>query len=364
MFIHFNIKKLKELLKKHTIIVSSLAIGLTPNNAYEHGNKFDNVTNIDSIRELTDEDSSINLFMTDMISNDLLNLPSSIKKININYSYYIDSLDAIPIACPNIECIIINNCPLISSFDFLKQCRYLKCFYINNNAFVSQELVQYLNGRGIKHNISDDDVEVANKVESIYNRIINDDMSDYDKIRNITLYIMDNYEYDADYYHISNIKPIESMLEYKRGVCTGYTYLTSALLSKADIENYQIVNDDHIWNLVVNDKKYYYLDVANLDYNNLRFFVENTDNFMLFMSDPNVDFLSTLTAYYKDNVIIPKYIINAIEKSEHLKNFEERYCTGYISYMLKYLIPLAISSGLFYVVDKNKKLIKEKNKKL
>ena len=346
-----NLEKLKKLFEKNIVVLSSVAISVTSINASANYKEVSKKS-----AENLFNDNSVNLYLSDVTTEDLYNLSSSVKQLNINYSYFIDSLDMIPLVCPNIESITINYCPLISDFSFVKECKNLKQFNVNNTAFVTEELVDYLNDNNIQHNINVEDVMLSKKIDDIYKRvIIGEGLSNKEKIRDITLYIINNFEYDMDYYTISNRKPLDSFLESHRGVCTSYAYLVSTLLTKAGIENYEVRNEEHIWNLVKNDGKYYYLDVANLDDNNMEFFVKNTDNYMYFMSDPNVDFGSSMSAYTKDDVILPDSIIKDIDDTEKYKNFDEKYCTGYISYYLKYLICMGIGCGLIKMECKQKR---------
>lgn len=120
---------------------------------------------------------------------------------------------------------------------------------------------------------SDDQInDINNKIDEIYNSIITDGMSDYDKIKAVHDYIINNTIYDSDraneiksglatdLKHKSNIA-YGPLLEGK-AICGGYTDAMALFLDKMGIENYKISSENHIWNLVYIDNEWKHLDLT------------------------------------------------------------------------------------------------------
>ena len=115
---------------------------------------------------------------------------------------------------------------------------------------------------------SDKEREEINKV---VNKVISEKTSNSmpirEKIRVVHDYIIDNTEYDV--LKIKNIRDntYKSQTAYGAliegyATCNGYADAMAIFLDKLNVINYKISNDDHIWNLVYLDGKWYHLDLA------------------------------------------------------------------------------------------------------
>ena len=112
--------------------------------------------------------------------------------------------------------------------------------------------------------------KVDNKVNELINELITDDMTDYDKIKTIHDYIINNSIYDEEkekYLNTDIITKYSSNLAYGPlfdgyGICSGYSDLMSLFLDKLNIPNYRISNDKHVWNLVYVNNEWLHLDVT------------------------------------------------------------------------------------------------------
>ena len=96
-----------------------------------------------------------------------------------------------------------------------------------------------------------------------------------EKITLISLYLLDNLEYDeksveeyetdksgvTDY----NVSPISTALETKQGVCVNYACLFQALANRLDIDSFQYFSKQHTWNGVKLDNEYMCYDIASLE---------------------------------------------------------------------------------------------------
>lgn len=109
------------------------------------------------------------------------------------------------------------------------------------------------------------------KVNQIYDELITDDMSDYQKIKTIHDYIIDNTKYDIekakDLDNGTNNSPYSSDTAYGvlmegYGICSGYTDAMALFLDKMGIMNYKISSENHVWNYVYINGSWLHLDLT------------------------------------------------------------------------------------------------------
>lgn len=115
-------------------------------------------------------------------------------------------------------------------------------------------------------------IDILNtKVDEIYNNIISDTMTNYEKVKTIHDYIIDNTKYDqakADDLinntktstHLSNTAYGPLIEGY--GICSGYTDAMALFLNKMDIPNYKISSSNHVWNFVYLDDTWVHIDLT------------------------------------------------------------------------------------------------------
>lgn len=282
--------------------------------------------------------------------DDVSRLPESIETISLDYALYLSDLSELPDLCPNLKRLTLDNCPSLDDISFIYRLPNLEYLSLNDCAFVTPELIQYLDEVGIEHNITQSDLDAAMKTDQIIDEIITEDMTDEEKIQAITFYVIDNYKYRVTKVMESNEEPLESMFENKGGVCASYAYLTNVLLRKAGIASYEIVSESHGWNLIELDGKYYYLDATNikqvpiickyvLKYFNVGFY---------YMQDPDANMWSAMEDYHDtDKVIIPQSLIEDIERGESEKNIWEKYGNSMPSRLIEIALMMAAIGGGF-----------------
>lgn len=178
----------------------------------------------------------------------------------------------------------------ISNFTFYCSDTYTECMndideisknrstlsIINNyvhpyNSFSEIETTRYENkGKidlSINHLYTNEEInKIEIKVNEIINNVTKSDMNDKDKIKAIHDYIIDNTKYDKDKSD-KNITNYKSDTAYGPlfegyGICNGYSDLMGIFLSKLNIKNIKISSENHIWNLVYLDGKWYHLDLT------------------------------------------------------------------------------------------------------
>ena len=119
----------------------------------------------------------------------------------------------------------------------------------------------------VKHNYTNDMKVLLNyKVEEVIKNNINNDMTNVEKIRIIHDYIIDNSKYDKNRSD-NNIFDYQSNTAYGvllegYGICSGYTDSMMIFLEKLGIESYKVSSENHVWNKVLLENKWYNLDLT------------------------------------------------------------------------------------------------------
>ena len=108
---------------------------------------------------------------------------------------------------------------------------------------------------------------VTAKAKEIVTSLNINGKSDYEKILAIYSYICKNVDYELNYEQLTpgtkehnDIYSAYGALVNNKAVCEGYATAMYRLLLEAGIDNRIEVSDDHAWNIVKLDGKYYYLD--------------------------------------------------------------------------------------------------------
>lgn len=119
---------------------------------------------------------------------------------------------------------------------------------------------------------SSDIAELQAKVDEIYNEIMQDDMTDSDKVKTAHDYIINRTVYDeersneiksgvgSDSIHTSNTA--YGPLFIGKAICGGYTDAMALFLDKIGLPNFKIASENHIWNVVYIDGQWKHLDLT------------------------------------------------------------------------------------------------------
>lgn len=152
----------------------------------------------------------------------------------------------------------------------------------NINNFVSpynsyKKIIVNLNNFGrvnikIEKLYTNEQINILNrKIDEIYNKIINDNMSNYDKIKAIHDYIINNTIYDKERSKEINNGGANnnstSSIAYGpliegKAICGGYTDAMALFLDKMGITNYKVASEKHIWNVLYIDNEWKHLDLT------------------------------------------------------------------------------------------------------
>ena len=119
---------------------------------------------------------------------------------------------------------------------------------------------------------SDNEINIINEnIDKVISEKIKSNMSDKDKVKVIHDYIINNTKYDTEskkiiennktVYQYSSNKASGPVL-YHLSLCGGYTDYMMLFLEKLNILSYKVSSDNHIWNAVYLDGKWYHLDLT------------------------------------------------------------------------------------------------------
>lgn len=188
--------------------------------------------------------------------------------INIYYTVLNSGMDDFTFYCPSDykDCIkdvdyISNNQSLLSN---------INNFVPVYNSFESMETEFDSLGKitiHIKHNYTKQQIEeLEEKINSIYYENITSDMNEERKIKVIHDYIINHVKYDIERsdkkvttYHSDTA--YGALIE-NYAICGGYADSMKLFLDRLQIPNYKISGENHIWNLVKLNDKWYHLDLT------------------------------------------------------------------------------------------------------
>lgn len=114
---------------------------------------------------------------------------------------------------------------------------------------------------------------INKEVDNIINKEIKNNMTDYEKIKTIHDYIVNNTKYDENFCTEEDQSKCKTTSTYESdtaygtlfehyGICSGYTDLMAIFLNRLGIVNYRVTNDTHTWNAVYLNNVWYHLDVT------------------------------------------------------------------------------------------------------
>ena len=324
---------------------------------------------IENAEQLSPEDYKKELSTSEEVSyryanicdEDLINLNTNVKDIAFDYCNYIEDIDIITEKCPNLENLTLDCCPAVSDLSFIYQLEDLEYVFIRESAYVTEELVNYLDNNNIRHNITPEMIDISKEVDDIIKKIIRPNMTDQEKIQTITSYVIKNYSYDENLQAESNEFPLTTMLKEKKGVCRSFSYLTNILLQKSGIKSYIVESDNHAWNIVNIDNKYYYIDTTNINVLPLvsNYLLENLNTGLAYMTSPSNHLLSATSSYDSDQVIIPEKLVEDIKETEDEKSLYEKYGRSNPARMIEFLSIASIPAFIIKKVSTKTMLLKK-----
>lgn len=106
------------------------------------------------------------------------------------------------------------------------------------------------------------------KINELINELNLDNLNDYDKIKTIHDYIINNTKYDENVQIDNNEMPetnvgkATGLLFENKSICSGYSDTIAIFLNHYKINNYKISSKEHVWNLVNIDGTWKHIDAT------------------------------------------------------------------------------------------------------
>ena len=197
----------------------------------------------------------------DFIANDKQEL------INILYTFLNNGEDDFYFYCDYKDCIndvnyLTDSNEMVNLNNYIHPYNSYRQATVTSNSFDKIEVT-------IEKSYSDDVIKATDKkVDEIMKEILNDNMTDKEKIIAIHNYIVETTTYDTEYID-ANLEDVDNPshkaigpLYYHKALCGGYTDAMALFLNKLKIPNYRISSESHIWNYVYLDNKWYHIDLT------------------------------------------------------------------------------------------------------
>ena len=179
--------------------------------------------------------------------------------------------DISPIKNLNIEYLCVDDSVSIESFDSLIGMKSLEYFSSRNCQMAySKDFYDFLRKDRVSHDIERKDFQLQERVKEVAKQLTRANMTDEEKVETVVQYVVDLMDYDFaalsddDLLTLYNEEALKFAVDGE-GVCRNYSALVNALLMEMDVEVFEIRNEDHIWNLVVIDDQYYWIDATWID---------------------------------------------------------------------------------------------------
>lgn len=201
--------------------------------------------------------------------------PSNIQDImNIFYTALNSGWDEVTYYCADeyISCIkdtenITNDNYILSNIN-----NFVSTYNSYNRIFVNYNSIGRVNIT-FERIYNKQQIEAINrKIDLIIKDIINDNMSDEEKIKAIHDYIINNTKYDEERANIVKSGTYDTLLHSSntaygalfngKAICGGYTDTMALFLDKLGFKNYKISTNSHIWNVVYINGTWKHLDLT------------------------------------------------------------------------------------------------------
>ena len=198
--------------------------------------------------------------------------------LNIYYSAVNNGWDQFTFYCPSEYTNCLQDITDISGDELILT--HLNNYVHPFNSFTNLRTVINENGEitiYINYLYTEEEIkEIDIKVDEIINDLITDDLDDYDKIKTIHDYIINNTKYDT-IRNEQNDSEYESNTAYGPlfqgfATCNGYTDLMAIFLSKLGFNNYKIATTPedlgsdsatgHIWNAIYFEDEWLHIDLT------------------------------------------------------------------------------------------------------
>lgn len=194
----------------------------------------------------------------------------SIKSLKILGSTFISAKELID--CNNLIYLDFSYCinikdtsylPLIPNLKYIKLSDYA-AIWLDNETLSKLPVLP-----DNKESISNQIIEL----DEIASLLKDPSLTNDEQIKKITAYLLERYEYDKSIYDEDkeylvteyNVHPITNSLSNDKAICINYSCMFQSLANRLNIDSITVTNEEHAWNAVNHDGKYYGVDVTFLE---------------------------------------------------------------------------------------------------
>lgn len=273
--------------------------------------------NNSSIREL-------DIISSYVVNDNFSNLANSNLKVLDLEGSYVTSIYTLKnvISLEELSLSSISNLRSLEPITYLPNLKMLN--FTGSEELVNDKVLDYIRKNNIVGTNYDEsqymylDEELNKKLDDIIDSLKIEDLSEIEKIRKITLYVVDNLSYDEDCgvnnkceYSDINFNSVLKSLSGK-GVCYHYALLTNKLLNRVGIKSYLVSGFTlkglaHEWINIYLDGKWYGLDPTWIDFNGRSTKLNKTGKCDYFMVE-----LTKNSSFYKEHKedVLPSNIVD------------------------------------------------------
>ena len=188
--------------------------------------------------------------------------------INVLYTILDDGMDSFVFNCDYDCAEDVHTVTKDSTLSIINNYVHPYNSYSLFNIRVSEYGTVYID---IEKNYTESEISaINNKMRTIIKEIINDNMSDYEKVKVFHDYIINNTTYDEVEAALIENNETTNLTSHKaynvlingKGVCGGYTDSMAIFLNYLGINNFKISTAKHIWNVVYTSDGWKHIDVT------------------------------------------------------------------------------------------------------
>lgn len=321
--------------------------------------------------------SFINSYIVDDNFTPLVN--TSIKKLDLEGSYVTSIYTLKNIV--SLEELYLNSISNLRSLEPITNLPKLKKLdFGGSEELVNETVLNYIRVKNIvgsnydvtQYMFLNRDLDV--KLDEIIQKLKLDNLSDLEKIKKITTYVIDNIKYDDDCgvnskceYNEMTFNILEKSLSGK-GICYNYAHLENKLLNRAGIKSYLVSGFNktglgHEWVNVYLDKKWYAIDPTWIDtYVGEAKKFKNTGKskfYMVDLDDKNWNNLHKADVLPSKIVEPEKEIIDEVIIDSNITKAQDNYYTIFIIFII--IVCLFILIVIYKRVDKLSKKRRRRN---
>ena len=184
-------------------------------------------------------------------------------------AYFLISVNEVIDILGNKKVFIFNN-----SFSCTTLQSYITDIYIKVTYTQGFRIFRAILAPILKNKLNPQDIEVYNKIKSIFNNIVKPEMTDLEKVRAVHDYLILTSRYDEENYKNNTIPEVShtpyGLLFKNKAVCSAYAEVFMIFMTLASIECYYVVGNikdttnsmGHAWNIIRIKNHYYHIDVT------------------------------------------------------------------------------------------------------